>query len=168
MHRRMTWCWVEITSTQHLLPISTLYSDEKYGSDISLTGAYQDFISQLLKESRSYGRCSWLNHGKPILACHDSPLSVHAMMDAGWNSPCITVWGVVLLLPENGHDWVHRSYYISSLKNSIGLYRSTKKFPLEFYWRNGDNRSCACYNIYGVGNLADNWIYSRRRPHVLN
>ena len=56
-----------------------------------------------------------------------------AMMDAAWNSPCITVWGVVLLLPENGHNWVHRSYYFSLLKNKIGLYHSTKKFP--FVWR---------------------------------
>ena len=50
----------------------------------------------------------------------------------------------------------------------LGCITPQKSFPLDFYWRDGDNRSCACYNIYGVVNLTDNWIYSRRCPRVLN
>ena len=35
-------------STQHLLSISTQHPDGKYSSDITLSGAYHDFISHLL------------------------------------------------------------------------------------------------------------------------
>ena len=41
---------MEIISTQHLLSISTQHPYEKYGSDdISLSGAYWDSISHILK-----------------------------------------------------------------------------------------------------------------------
>ena len=39
------------------------------------------------------------------------------------------------------NDWVHQNYVC---------------FP-DFYQRNGDNRSCACYKVYGVDKLTDNW-----------
>ena len=40
---------MENISTQHFLSVSTQHPDEKMDSDISLSGAYQDLISHLLK-----------------------------------------------------------------------------------------------------------------------
>ena len=85
-------------------------------------------IPHLLNLSHSYGRHSLLYHGKPTLGCHDSPLSVPSHGGCWMEFPIITIWGVVLLLPENGHDWVHPNYYVSLLKKPIGLYHSTRKF----------------------------------------
>ena len=67
MCRRTDWCWVEIISTQHLLPISTQHPDENYGSDISFSGTHCDFISHILKWSRNYGRYSPLKPRKTNL-----------------------------------------------------------------------------------------------------
>ena len=52
--------------------------------------------------------------------------------------------------------------YVCLLNKPIELYHSTTYFaiflyfPPDFQQRNGDTRSCACYNVYGVENVSNN------------
>ena len=75
-------------------------------------------------------------------------------------------------MPENDHGWVHQNYvclliketdWVVSLHNIFTRFRN---FPPDFYQRNGDSRSYACYKVYDVDKLTDNW--NLKNPHVRN
>ena len=86
--------------TQHLLSISTQHPFEKYGSDISLFGAYYNFISHLLNKSRNAGHHGKINlnlrllTGMPWLTTSCAP----PWLRLGGIPPSITVWGMILFL----------------------------------------------------------------------
>ena len=53
--------------------------------------------------------------------------------------------------------------YVCLLSKSVELYHSATYFAVFLislqilYQRNGDSKSCACYKLYGVDKLNDNW-----------
>ena len=81
----------------------------------------------------------------------------------------------VLLLPENDHDWVHQNYVCLIVEETdwaVSLHNIFCRFlniPPDFHQRNGDSRSSACYNVYGVDELTDIWNFHKKestRPEL--
>ena len=68
-----------------------------------------------------------------------------------------------MLIPENDHDWVHQNYvcYLAKEADSVislyNIFCRFRNFPPDFYQRNWDRRSCACYKVYWEDKLSDNW-----------
>ena len=53
-------------------------------------------------------------------------------------------------------DWVHQDHVCLLIKET-DLIVSLHNFPLDFYQRHRDSRSCTCYKVCGVEKLTDNW-----------
>ena len=68
-----------------------------------------------------------------------------------------------MLITENDHDSVHQNYMcllVILINWVVPLHKICCRFlnfPPYFYQRNRDSRSCACYKVYGVDKLTDNW-----------
>ena len=78
-------------------------------------------------------------------------------------------------MPKNYHDWVHWNYVCWIVKETVrvislhNIFCRFLNFPTDFYLHNWDSKSRACYKVYWVDKLTDNWnLYKKEstRPEL--